>query len=150
MVDDAEVAQSLLAWAGNFMRFSLRDFNNYIRTAGLSFGQMTVLLHLHYQGPCEVSHFCELLQITPAGASQLIERLVQLGFVLRAEVPGDRRVRRVELSDSGRQVVHESILERQAWVAKLVKELSAGERELVLAAMRALNAHSGTLIEETD
>lgn len=127
------------------MRFSLNDFNRYIHSAGVSFGQMTVLLHLHYQGACEISRFCDLMQITPAGASQMIERLVQMGLVRRAEVPGDRRVRMVDLSDLGQEIVQQSIIERQAWVSNLVKMLSEAEREQVYGAMHALNRHAETL-----
>lgn len=143
-----EVTQSVLEWASSFMRFSLNDFNRYLRAVGLSFAQMTVLLHLHYQGPCEVSQFAGLLQISPAGASQMIERLVQMGYVYRTEMPGDRRVRMVALSESGQTMVGESILERQAWVVKLVQELSDSERELVLNAMHTLTAHSDRFATE--
>lgn len=145
MTNDEDVTHSMLEWAGNFMRFSLNDFNRYLRTVGLSFAQMTVLLHLHYQGPCEVSQFSDLLQITPAGASQMIERLVQIGYVRRYELSADRRVRMVALSDTGVQMVLESILERQSWVTRLVQDLSGDERELVFKAMRVLTAHSNTL-----
>jgi DNA-binding MarR family transcriptional regulator len=144
-MNDRLLTRSLLDWAEIFMRFSLNDFSRYTRSVGLSFGQMTVLLHLHYQGACEISRFCELQQITPAGASQMIERLVQLGVVQRSEVPGDRRVRKVELTDHGRRLVEESIAVRQDWVSELVKLLSSAEGEQVYSAMQTLNGHARNL-----
>ena len=41
--------------------------------------------------------FADLMQVSPAGASQMVERLVQQGLVRRVESPGDRRVRQVHL-----------------------------------------------------
>ncbi len=62
---------------------------------------MNLMLHIHYRGPCEVSDVSDLMQMTPAGASQMVERLVQQGLVTRQEVSGDRRVRLVHLTIRG-------------------------------------------------
>jgi DNA-binding MarR family transcriptional regulator len=100
---------------------------------------MTVLMHLYYQGASEVTHFSDMLQITPAGASQMIERMVQLDMVHRTQTLGDRRVRLVDLTDQGRQVVEQSIAARQAWVEQLVEMLSPEERNLIFQALEQLN-----------
>jgi DNA-binding MarR family transcriptional regulator len=144
-VNDADLTTSLLDWSSTFIRLSLHDFNRYTRSAGLSLGQMTVLMHLHYQGASEVSRFCDMMQITPAGASQMIERMVQQGVVQRVESPGDRRIRLVELTESGRRIVLECIAIRQAWVDQLVKALSPTEQESIFAAMMTLNKHAEKL-----
>ena len=102
-------------------------------------------MHLHYQGPSEVTNFCEMMQLSPAGASQMIERMVQQRVVQRSETPGDRRVRLVSLTEQGRQVVEASIAARQAWVKELVAGLSAEEGERVTEAFRILNVHASRL-----
>jgi DNA-binding MarR family transcriptional regulator len=145
IVNDADLTASLLDWSSTFIRLSLHDFNRYTRSAGLSLGQMTVLMHLHYQGASEVSRFCDMMQITPAGASQMIERMVQQGVVQRVEAPGDRRIRMVKLTESGQRIVLECIAVRQAWVDRLVAAFSASERESIYEAMLSLNKHAGQL-----
>lgn len=149
-MNDADLTKSLLDWSSTFIRLSLYDFNRYTRSTGLSLGQMTVLMHLHYQGPCEITRFCDMMQITPAGASNMIERMVQQGVVQRAELPGDRRVRLVDLTEAGRRIVLEGIAMRETWVAQLVSSLPAEEHEKIFAAMRSLNKYAEILELQTD
>jgi DNA-binding MarR family transcriptional regulator len=144
-MQDADLTTVLLDWSSTFIRLSLHDFNRFTRNAGLSLAQMNVLMHLHYQGPSEVTNFCEMMQISPAGASQMIERMVQQGVVQRAETPGDRRVRLVSLTEQGRQLVLDSIAARQAWIEQVVGTLSAGERERISAALQILNERASGL-----
>jgi MarR family 2-MHQ and catechol resistance regulon transcriptional repressor len=149
-MDDVDLTKSLLDWSSTFIRLSLYDFNRYTRSMGLSLGQMTVLMHLHYQGPCEVTRFCDMMQITPAGASNMIERMVQQGVVRRDELPEDRRVRLVDLTDSGRRIVLEGVAMREAWVTQLVASLSTEEREKIFTAMMSLNQHAELLATQSD
>ena len=141
----SDLTPILLDWSSTFIRLSLHDFNRYTRNAGLSLAQMTVLMHLHYQGPSEITHFCEMMQISPAGASQMIERMVQQGVVQRSETPGDRRVRLVSLTDAGQKIVLESIAARQAWIEQLVEALSEQERLKIAAALQTLNERANQL-----
>src|SRR5512133_1966147 len=136
---------TLLDWSTTFIRLSLHDFNRYTRNAGLSLAQMTVLMHLYYQGPSEVTTFCEMMQITAAGASQMIERMVQQGAVQRNEDPSDRRVRLVSLTEQGRHLVEESITARQAWVEQLVESLPEEDRGRIQAALQTLNEQASKL-----
>lgn len=138
-MEPVQLTAILLEWSTTFIRLSLHDFNRYTRGAGLSLPQMTILLHLHYQGPNEVTQICEMMQVTPAGASQMIDRMVQQGMVRREEVPGDRRVRLVKLTDKGRKVVMESIAARQAWIEDLVAGLPPAEVERIGNALLTLN-----------
>ncbi len=138
-MESAQLTAILLEWSTTFIRLSLHDFNRYMRSAGLSLPQMTILLHLHYQGPSDVTHICEMMQVSPAGASQMIERMAQQGMVRREERPGDRRVRLVTLTEKGREVVLESIAARQAWIEELVAGLSPSEAERIGDSLLTLN-----------
>jgi DNA-binding MarR family transcriptional regulator len=144
-METPDLTKILLDWSSTFIRLSLHDFNRFARNAGLSLAQMNVLMHLYYQGPSEVTNFCEMMQITPAGASQMIERMVQQGMVQRAETPGDRRVRLVHLTDQGRQVVLESIAARQAWIDRLAQSLSPEDQERIALALQRLNEEASRL-----
>jgi len=148
-MEEADLTKVMLDWSTMFIRISLHDFNRYTRNTGLSLVQMTVLLHLYYQGPSEVMNFCEMMQVSPAGASQMIERMAQQGGVQRGEAPGDRRVRLVSLTEQGRALVEESIAARQAWVEQLISDLSAQERDQGLSALRTLTVRASKVETET-
>jgi MarR family transcriptional regulator, organic hydroperoxide resistance regulator len=134
-----DLAQILLDWSSAFIRLAMHDLNRFSRSAGLSLPQVNVLMHLFYQGPSEVTNLCEMMQVSPAGASQMIERMVQQGVVQRGETPGDRRVRLVHLTEEGRQVVSQVIAARQDWIEKLIAPFSAVEREQIATSLERLN-----------
>ena len=74
---DLQATQAILDWTAVFMRLSMNGFLRFARGSGLSWAQMAVLMHLHYRGPREVMACGELLQLSPAGASQrLLTRLL--------------------------------------------------------------------------
>ena len=144
-----ELSKLLLEWSTLFMRISLRDFNHYTRSIGVSITQMTVLMHLYYQGDAPLVHFCEMMEITPAAASQMIERMVQQGLVSRKEIPEDRRVRMVEITEKGRGLIEESITARQDWVDRLTASLAEEDRLQISAAITTLTTHAVKLEQET-
>lgn len=120
---------AIMDWTAVFVRLWMHDINNFTRANDLSFGQMNLMLHIHYRGPCEVSGVSELMQMTPAGASQMVERLVQQGLVTRNEVPGDRRVRLVQLTDQGDCLVLACIQAHIRWMKDLADSLEPDQRE---------------------
>jgi DNA-binding MarR family transcriptional regulator len=138
----SELARLVLDWSTVFVRLSMHDINRCARSHGLSFTQMNVLMHLYYQGPREVMEFAEYMQVSPAGASQMVERLVQQDLVVRVEVPGDRRVRHVHLTERGRRVVEESLALRERWVESLVGSLTADQQAVLAQVMELLNEES--------
>ena len=135
----SELARLVLDWSIEFVRLSMQDINRCARSNGLSFPLMNVLMHLYYQGPREVMEFAEYLQVSPASASQMVQRLVQQDLVVRVESAGDRRVREVHLTERGRCVVEESLARRGRWVESLVGSLSADQQAVLAQAMRLLN-----------
>jgi DNA-binding MarR family transcriptional regulator len=120
---------SIMDWTAVFVRLWMHDIIRFTRATGLSFGQMNLMLHIHYRGSCEVSGVSNLLGVTPAGASQMVERMVQQGLVKRSEVPGDRRVRRVDLTEEGNRMALDCIHVHEKWVAELAESLEPGQRE---------------------
>ena len=144
-MEQDDLIEVMLDWSTTFIRISLHDFNRYTRNTGLSLAQMTVLMHLYYQGASEVMNFCEMMQVSPAGASQMIERMVQQGVVQRSEAPDDRRVRLVNLTEAGRALVQESITARQAWLENLTAGLSPHEREQIITALKKLTENAARM-----
>ena len=85
------------------------------------------------------------MQVSPAGASQMVERLVQQGLVRRVEASGDRRVRQVHPTEEGRQMVETSIAACEKWVEELTASLTAEQMALIGAALRILTERAAAL-----
>jgi DNA-binding MarR family transcriptional regulator len=118
----------------------MRDWRRYVRAAGLSIPQLTILMRLFYGGDCGVHDIGRHLDVTTAAASQLIDRLVTAGLVERSENVDDRRARRVALSSRGRLLIEEGIEERYRWVEDLAAVLSSEEQAALLQALPPLIA----------
>ena len=70
--------------------------------------------------------------------SQLLERLVQQGLVVRSEDPNHRRLRQITLSKQGEVVLQEGLQARQKWLEDLVKLMSPDEQEQVNAVLNIM------------
>ena len=101
-------------WIEVFMRRSMHNFICYSKEKGLSMSQIGALFHI-FRDKSSVSEISDNLGVTSAAASQMLERLVQQGLILRKEDPNDRRVRQIVLTDKGHQILQESIAVRQGW-----------------------------------
>ncbi len=144
-MSDLTATQAILDWTAIYMRQSMNSFFRFARNSGLSWAQMAILMHLYYRGPREVMACAELLQLSPAGASQMVERLVQQELVKRSETPDDRRVRLVQLTAAGRQMVDESIQAQQEWLEPLLAVLNDEQRASISQALRTLTAQAALL-----
>jgi DNA-binding MarR family transcriptional regulator len=71
----------------------------------LTFSQFRVLHLLSEHGPIPMSRLAETMEVTPATATGVIERLEKRGLVERSHRGDDRRVVECELSDAGRNMV---------------------------------------------
>ena len=140
MADPQQFTQVLHDWAEIFMRRSMRDFIQSSKDSGLSVSQLSTLFRLHHKGFCGVSEIGDHLGITNAAASQMVERLVQLGLLERAEDPHDRRVKHLTLTIIGQELVQESIQARRRWMEQLTNALTPHEHGLIIAALTILTA----------
>lgn len=128
----------LQEWVAVFMRHSMRNFHHYIRESGFSMSQINALFHIHRKGECGVGEVGENLGVSDAAASQMLDRLVQQGLILRTEDPLDRRAKQLVLTEKGVHVVQEGVHARQGWLKDLGDGLSDSEKEQVAAALQIL------------
>jgi DNA-binding MarR family transcriptional regulator len=125
-------------WIDVSMHNSMRHFIRHARECGLSMSHFGALFYLHRKGSCGVTELGDHLGVTSAAASQLLERLVQHGFILRAEDPKDRRLKQIVLTDKGCLVLEEGIRARQGWIDDLAQTLSDSEKETIMAGLNIL------------
>jgi len=121
-----------------FMSRSMRGWGRFAKSAGLSMPQFGLLMQMHHKGDCGMSEVSERFDITPAAASQLVDKLVQGGLVQRVEDPNDRRAKLLNLTDKGRELIQQGIQERYRWVDELGSRLSAEERTQISAALNIM------------
>lgn len=76
-----------------------RDVRRRLR---VSDEELTVLLHLAHRGGARQPRLTALTGLSRSGTGALVQRLEQARLVERKPDPDDRRLRRVELTSSGR------------------------------------------------
>lgn len=123
--------QPLFEWMSIFMHRSMRTWNQFAKSIGLSMQQVSILMQLHRQGSFGMSQISERFEISNAAASQLVEKLVQNKYIERAEDPNDRRAKVLQLTSKGRELIDTGVAERHRWLDELMKHLSASERAKV-------------------
>ncbi|MDX1379215.1 MAG: MarR family transcriptional regulator, partial [Anaerolineales bacterium] len=83
MINSPQFTQAIRSWMDVFMHRSMRSWHLFAKSTGLSMPQFSVLMQLHHKGACGMSEISERFEVTPAAASQLVDKLVQGGFIIR-------------------------------------------------------------------
>jgi len=135
MTKPAQFSNTLRVWMDTFMHRSMRGWSHFAKSTGLSMPQFSILMQLHHKGPCGVSEISERFDVTAAAASQLVEKLVQAGYLERAEDPTDRRARLLTLSASGEELINQGTEERYRWLDDIAATLSDEDQKKVSEAL---------------
>ncbi len=133
-----QFSQSLRQWMDVFMHRSMRGMNHFAKSTGLSMSQFSIMMQLHYRGACGVSEISERFDVTAAAASQLVDKLVQAGYLERTESPSDRRAKLLTLSIKGKALIEHGINERYRWMDDLAGSMNADDRSKVAEALTIL------------
>ena len=145
MTKPTHFSQTLRAWMDVFMHRSMRGWNHFAKSTGLSMPQMSILMQLHHKGPCGMSEVSERFDISAAAASQLVDKLVHAGYLERSEDPNDRRAKLLTLSPKGEELIQQGTEERYRWLDKLTSQLSAEQQTKVAEALGILTQAAQSL-----
>ncbi|MDX1437202.1 MAG: MarR family winged helix-turn-helix transcriptional regulator [Anaerolineales bacterium] len=138
MTDSDAFDAAMRDWIRVFTRRSMQSFARWMNESGLSNSQISALMRLYYHGNCRISGMADDLGVTNAAASQMVERLVSMQLLERAEDPHDRRVKQISLSPYGLALLKEGLDARLDWMKDLNDRLLPEQRESVTASLRAL------------
>ena len=129
---DAELADLLHQW-----RELMASARPRWTAADLTFTQLRGLSVLARKQPQRMSDLASALDMTPASASALIDRMDQRGFVTRRSDPEDRRAVLVELSRRGQHIL--DVMERGSsdHFGRLIEKMTPAEREALATTLRA-------------
>src|SRR5438445_385086 len=84
----------------DMQRTTMQDW----QSLNMSMAQIKVLMILSFKGSAGISKLAEVLCISHPTASQLVDRLVQAGYVERVESTTDRRITLARLTEGGEQL----------------------------------------------
>jgi DNA-binding MarR family transcriptional regulator len=133
-----------------FMHRSMRGWGHFAKNTGLSMPQFSILMQLHYRGTCSVSDISNRFDYSAAAASQLVDKLVQAGYLERAEDPNDRRSKLLNLSVKGGELIRQGMDERYRWMDDLVNTLSAEDQKKTADALDILTKAAQQLEEKNN
>ena len=150
MLDSDRFINTLRIWIEKTTRLHMHAFMRYIRGSELSISQANSLMRLYHHGPSPVNDLAEHLGITVAAVSQLLNQLIDLGYIGRSTSPADRRIKLIALTELGKEMVEKGIQQRHAWVNDLADEFSPGEKNQILPSLELLNDRILRLMEKKD
>ena len=150
MTKPTQFTQTIRTWMDVFMHRSMRGWGRFAKSTGLSMPQFSVLMQLYHKGACGMSEISERFEVTPAAASQLVDKLVQSGYLAREEDPNDRRAKLLNLTGSGRDLIQQGFEERYRWMEDIASSLDAEEKAKVVEALTILTEAAKTLEEKQD
>ena len=100
--------------------------------------EVDVLLAVEKQGPLRLTHLAGFAGLNPTMLSRLVPRLEASGFVRRLIDRGDRRVCLLETTGKGHRLLERIRSERNDALSHLLRDLDAGERDVLAAAVPLL------------
>jgi len=150
MSNEDKFLNTLTKWIEKTTHRHMRTFMRYIRGSDLSISQANTLMRLYHHGPSPVNDLAEHLGITVAAVSQLLNPLIDLGYIARSTSPSDRRIKLIALTEPGKTTVETGIQQRHAWVIDLAEEFSPEEKAQILPSLELLNDRILRLMERND
>jgi DNA-binding MarR family transcriptional regulator len=105
---------------------------------GISMTQLHVLYLLDGHGEMAMSHLADMLDTSLSGATGLVDRIEERGYVERIRVPSDRRVVIARITDVGRQVLADVDSVQSEILERVLGRLDPGQLSRLAAAMSDL------------
>ena len=135
------LSKALHVWADFATRQSMENNRKFIYTQGYSFAQMNSLFFIHHHKPVTVNGLSCHMGISKGGAAQMIDRLVELGLVIREEDPEDRRSKILTLTEQGVAFVLAAKNARHAWIEQFCQTIPQDEAQSIAPAIESLLEH---------
>jgi DNA-binding MarR family transcriptional regulator len=135
-LDRGELTRDMYALASYLMRTANMGTFNAIADLDLSFTQIKALCALETAGEeRSVKALADSLGVSLPTMSRAVDGLFERGLVGREEDPGDRRMKRVRLTDTGRRVPNALNEARLSALAELMGSLEDEEASALAHAL---------------
>ena len=114
-----------------------------IKRINLCDSDFRVLEALLHKGPLPVNIVGQMVDLTTGSITTAIDRLESKWLVNRKHHPTDRRIRIVELTTKGRQLIEKGYVQHSIDMEKAVSNLSRAERGLLVDLLKRLGNRDG-------
>ena len=126
-------------WAENAMRQSMWAFLRFNQERNLSAPQINSLIFIYRHGHTSINNLAKRWGVTKAAASQMVDKMVDQGWIDRTENPLDRRSRDLTITAAGQKLTEEAQKFRHEWIDEFVKSLSPEDVKIIRPAFEILN-----------
>jgi DNA-binding MarR family transcriptional regulator len=123
---DAGLASSLRL---SVMRLARRLRSEREPSDDLSASQLAVLGTLWRNGQMSIGELAAAEKVQPPSMTRTVNWLVERGLIVRATRPDDKRIVVVGLTDIAVDVLEESRRRKEAWLNRMLAELTPEERK---------------------
>lgn len=103
----------------------------------ISVGQFHIMRFIRH-GKNTVGQLAEARQISRSAASQSVELLVAKGYVRRQANGPDRRYVRLELTETGAELLNIAFMENRKWIMERLSSLTPEELERMLQGLEPM------------
>lgn len=128
----SKYTQDLFATSAVVQRMMHACLQRSFDEIGVAPSQLQVLHLIRHQQPVSLKVLATDLHLTPGAITQLVEGVVQAGYVTRSESIEDRRITVVSLTEAGTAVCKQLEHKKQTLLAKVVADLDENELAVFL------------------
>ena len=114
--------------------------DNEIGDSGLTRLSWMAAAHVEDAPGLSIGDLADRLEVGPATAGQLVDRMVRGGWVERSPSPVDRRAQIVSATSKARAMLEELAPRQWALEDDILQDLSADERRVLLALLERIRA----------
>jgi DNA-binding MarR family transcriptional regulator len=128
------------------LRLAVARLGRHLRQqagTGLSPSQHAVLASIDANTSLTLGELATIEQVAPPTITRIVTKLADDGLVERTVDPVDRRVTRVSVTAEGHRRMDLSRHRRNAWLARKIDDLAAGDAVRLAAALDVLEALAG-------
>ena len=133
---ERELLEEMTAWSPRDRGGAFKTWHRH----ALSLVHLNVLTALETEGPLAMKRLAELMDVSDASATGIVDRMEKRGLVERRHGTTDRRVVLVHPTSAGEQVFGEMAAHRRGMLSHVLAELSEEEMAALLVGMRAIHA----------
>jgi DNA-binding MarR family transcriptional regulator len=140
MADRARLITAIMDGQRQMQQLLASDRSDPFLSLQLTLPQLKILLLLAHSGGASGRDLSGTVGVSLATMTGIVDRLVAQNLVVRGEDPRDRRVRRVELSPAGRELMDGILTAGNVRMQRILDRLSVDDLAIVERATALLAA----------
>jgi DNA-binding MarR family transcriptional regulator len=135
-VSDEELTEAIIVASRAMVAIAQRSLTAAEHDVTLP--QYRTLVVLAYDGSARLADLAAHLSVSPSTATRMCDRLVRKGLVTRTRDDIDRREVKLDLTEAGRNLVHQVMERRREDVQTFLSDIPAGSRRALVSSLQVL------------